>query len=223
MTPPTSNPYGTLTIYVGGEVDLGTTVAGQALGLQIIGSATFTAGQNPATQDYSLDLKLDGQVNLQPLGNALDIAGDLTLDFGNANTAPYLYGALLAEPGEMFSQLQNFGLSVSGYALLSLNTDSVDHAVTLTVPGQSSPVTIPVAHQSISVEVTGAADFKQGGTDWFSIDGTFYMFLGAGVVGPGAQRLRQRRPRRRALDRPAPAIQYGRLPPRSARRASPPS
>jgi hypothetical protein len=81
---PTQGSSNAFTVTASGEVDL--TLPDLPGALTIEGSATFTI--NPSQS--SLDLSLNGSVNLDPLGNLIGLAGNVHFD--DKTGTPELYG-----------------------------------------------------------------------------------------------------------------------------------
>ena len=130
-----------------GEVDL--TLPDLPGALQIVGYASFTLN----TTEASFDFSLNGQVNLDPIGNLLDLTGDVHFDV--VNNTPELYGIFVLQTGEL-SELQKLGLDLSGTAVLEFNTTGQDvrRRRSRSSPGQPEQ-TFTIPAQSVSLAVTG--------------------------------------------------------------------
>ena len=166
----------TFTIMVSGGLELA--LDGLPAKLAITGSATFTA----STDLTSLDLRVDGTVGLDPIGNLIGLAGHVHVDLGDS---PDAYGVFLLNTAQL-DKLEQLGIYVSGHAELKFNTTDQDIQDTLQVPDLTSAqippptytanVTLPKA--SVSLQVEAGADFKKDGTDWFQLDGTLFAYFG---------------------------------------------
>ncbi len=159
-----------LTITFNGEADL---TLPRVPGMVVIaGTASLTAD----VTDGAIDFSVDGTAGIDPVGNALGLAGYVHVDLGRS---PDAYGAFVVDTAQL-STLKNLGIDVAGDALLEFNTTSSAHSVTLNIPDLSStlipPPTIPtsltVAASSAQLVIQGSADFSKGGKDWFQASGT---------------------------------------------------
>jgi hypothetical protein len=160
VTGTASDPATSFTITVTGEVDL--TLPDLPGALQIIGSASFTASTTEANFDFSLS----GQVNLDPIGNLIDLYGDV--HFQDENGAPELWGIFVLTTGDL-SELANLGLKLSGTAVLEFNTTSQDQPENITFAGATTPTTFTLPADSVSLTVTGSASFEVSNNTLFSV------------------------------------------------------
>ncbi len=164
-TPSSSEPVGSFTITVSGEVDL--TLPHLPGQLQVVGNASFTLN----TTEDSFDFSLNGAVNLDPVGNLIGLSGDL--HFQEVGGTPELYGIFVLQTGQL-TELQKLGLDLSGTAVLEFNTTSQPITDSLTFPA-SSPSTQPTTESftipadSVSLDVTGSASFEINNQPLFSI------------------------------------------------------
>ncbi|HET6879939.1 MAG TPA: LamG domain-containing protein [Pirellulales bacterium] len=158
---------GSFNVKFSGGLDVTAPVVG---GVHIVGTASFTV--LPDTS--AVDMDVTGSLNIDPLGNLLNVTGSTHLEFdtqtepdGTQQVVPNLWGAFELKPGDL-SSLAQLGLDVSGTALLRFNTDTTAHSITL--PNVATAVDLPAT--SLQFYVDGSADFQQAGTDWFHVDGT---------------------------------------------------
>ena len=176
----------TLTITLSGGVDLGV----KPVALEVTGSAAFSythvnggPGVNPETD---VALTVSGTLPLAPLGDLADVAGTVELVLPNDDiTQAYLYGAVYATPGDMFSKLKNLGVTLSGFAYLDFNT-SADTKTVKVKPPNHDEQTIKIDPESATIWVHGAATFSKGGTSWFGIDNAD-LFIHFGEAPGGFQ------------------------------------
>ena len=162
-TPPAQ--FSGFTIKVSGEVDL--TIPDVPGGLQIDANASFTVN----TTESSFEFTLNGSVNINPLGNALDIAGNFY--FQDQNNTPELYGAFEITSNGL-PQLQNLGLDLTGTLLLDFNTtgQSITDTLTLTSGAQIEQSLLP---DSFFLDVTGTAGISVSGQQLLTIQITTFQ------------------------------------------------
>ncbi len=161
VTGTASDPATSFTITVSGEVDL--TLPDLPGALQIIGSASFTA----STTQVDFDFTLNGQVNLDPVGNLIDLYGDVHFEVDD-NT-PELWGIFVLTTGDL-SELQKLGLDLSGTAVLEFNTTGQNQTENITFTGATTPTAFTLPEDSVSLAVTGSASFEINGNTLFSIE-----------------------------------------------------
>ncbi len=162
VNPPAPPAFSTFTITVTGEVDL--TLPDLPGQLAIAGSAVFVA----SASNSSLDMTVQGTVDLDPLGNLVGLAGKVHFD--DSGGTPKLYGIFALQTGQL-SQLQQLGIDVAGTAVLRFNTTNQNISEPLQIPGQATSTTYTLPQDSVSLMVVGSADFQRNGSDWFSLDG----------------------------------------------------
>ena len=189
VNPPPAGSLGTFTMTVNGEVDL--TLPSLPGALAITATAVFTV--NPAQS--TLDMSVVGTVNLDPLGNLLNLNGKVHIDTptfdakGNVTFDGDAYAAFAISNGQL-SELQQLGINVAGTTILRFNTSMQPVSVSLPtiVPdgspapgsGPNAPPATTIYYlpaQSFSMTINGSADFQKGGQDWFSINGQFDAFF----------------------------------------------
>jgi hypothetical protein len=161
VTGTASDPATSFTINVSGEVDL--TLPDLPGALQIIGSASFTA----STKEASFDFSLNGQVNLDPVGNLISLYGKVHFD--DAGGTPELYGVFVLTTGDL-SELEKLGLDLSGTAVLEFNTTGQSQSEDITLTGATTPTAYTPPANSVSLAVTGQASFEINGNTLFSIE-----------------------------------------------------
>ncbi len=130
------------------------------LNVTISGQVTLTFG------DHRFDLDLIGSVNLSFIGDTIGVAG--RLHFDNAGPTLRVWGALAMTPN--FSLLEKLGLYVDGVAVWRLNLTGETLAEKLDIPGRGEQ-TFELKPKSSSVLVDGWIIFRQGGKDWFRLQG----------------------------------------------------
>jgi len=161
VTGTASNPATSFTINVTGEVDL--TLPDLPGALQIVGSASFTA----STTQVDFDFTLKGQVNLDPVGNLIDLYGDVHFEVDN--DVPELWGIFVLTTGDL-SELSKLGLDLSGTAILEFNTTGQNQTENITLTGDATPTAYTLPADSVSLAVTGSASFEINNNTLFSIE-----------------------------------------------------
>jgi hypothetical protein len=168
VNPPAPPAFGSFSITITGGVDL--TLKGLPGGLSVVGSAVFLISPS----QNALDLTVNGTVNLDPVGNLLQLGGHLHYD--DATGTPEIYGGFALQTGQL-SQLQQLGINVAGTAVLLFNsTSQTIPNQTIALPDKSTR-TYSLPAQSVSLQINGSADFQRGGQDWFSLTGQLDAFF----------------------------------------------
>ncbi len=168
-------PFEGFTITIIGGLDL--TVPDVPGGLEITGTASFRVNASAG----SLQLNVNGMVNLAPLGNALDLEGVVHFDLGPepyTDPTPEFYGIFVLQTGQLFNTLSSIGLNVNGLAVLRFNTTTSNIPIDLPIPNSdpTQPETLQsfvIDATSVSLEIQGDINFQLLGTQWFGLDGTF--------------------------------------------------
>ena len=183
VNPPAPPAFGSFSITITGGVDL--TLKGLPGGLSVIGTAVFQISPS----QNALDLTVNGTVNLDPVGNLLQLGGHLHYD--DATGTPEIYGGFALQTGQL-AQLQQLGINVAGTAVLLFNsTSNTIPNQTIAFPDKTTK-TYSLPADSVSLQIIGSADFQHGGQDWFSLDGqldAFFTFStdASGTVHPELQ------------------------------------
>ena len=100
----------------------------------ITGNASFRVDVNNA----SLQLNVNGMMDINPLGNALDVVGEMHFDLGSqpyTNPQPEYYGIFVLQTGQLFNALSSYGLNVNGLAVFRFNTTASPVTMDLAIPG----------------------------------------------------------------------------------------
>ena len=168
-------PFVGFTITISGGIDL--TIPDVPGGLEITGSASFRVDASAG----SLQLNVNGMVNLDPLGNALDLEGVVHFDLGPepyTDPTPEFYGIFVLQTGSLFNTLSSIGLNVNGMAVLRFNTTSSDIPIDLPIPNSdpTQPATIQnfvIQADAVSLMIQGDINFQLSGQQWFGLSGTF--------------------------------------------------
>ncbi len=109
---------------------------------------------------------MNGQVNLDPIGNLISLYGDVHFEVDNGT--PELWGIFVLTTGDL-SELQKLGLDLSGTAVLEFNTTGQNQTEDITFTGATTPTAFTLPEDSVSLAVTGAASFEINGSTLFSI------------------------------------------------------
>jgi hypothetical protein len=133
---PPAAPFEQFMIRLEGGADM--SIAGLP-GFEIAGAVAFEVALNAP----SLHITVDGRATLPHIGDAVGLAGDFRVFFGEDATIQAA-GILALTPAD-FTQFDSIGVTLDGLALLRFNTTTESIDYTLTIPGQSEERTFTVA------------------------------------------------------------------------------
>ena len=101
--------------------------------LKITGAVELTIGTDPVTHLTRFELTASGTITVIKIGNIASGAADFVLQTGNSLSDLEFYGVAAIQTN--FDFLQQYGVYLSGMALLEINTTSTTKAVTLSLAG----------------------------------------------------------------------------------------
>ena len=101
--------------------------------LAITGSVELTIGTDPVTHDTRIELTASGTITVIKIGNIASGAADFVLQTGSSLSDIEFYGVAAIQTN--FDFLQQYGVYLSGMALIEINTTSTDKQVTLSLAG----------------------------------------------------------------------------------------
>ncbi len=170
-------PFLGFTITISGGIDLSLKNYHVPADILITGDASFRVDVNNA----SLQLNINGMMDINPLGNALDLEGVLHFDLGShpyTSPQPEYYGIFVLQTGQLFNALSSYGLNVNGLAVFRFNTTASPIMQDLPIPDADPTKPEKIQHfsidpQTVSLMVQGDINFQLNGQQWFGLDGTF--------------------------------------------------
>ncbi|MBI1324889.1 hypothetical protein GC170_17120, partial [bacterium] len=129
-------------------------------------------------QDTVLTLDMNGSLDATYLGNIAQAAGHFTIDFDGFDDVPVIYGAMELSSGDAFDKLAEIGIEAHATGWFYINTDTIDHTVTLTFTDESTR-DIDLKPLSAGLGADGTLIWQLLGQDWFTMVGILDMRVSA--------------------------------------------